>query len=42
VLDLYAGNLGSSPSGVDLTNTYFDPSKYYAEHRHDSDSQAPN
>lgn len=40
VLDLYAGNLGSNPSDVDLVHTYFGRSGYYFKARHGSDNQA--
>ena len=36
VVDLYAGHLGHSPHGVDVTNAYFDRLGYYAETRRDA------
>ena len=40
VVDLYAGHLGQSPDGVDVTNTYLDRLGYYTETRRDGE-QAP-
>ena len=40
VVDLYAGHLGQSPDGVDVTSTYLDRLGYYTETRRDGE-QAP-
>jgi len=37
VVDLYAGHLGHSPHGVDVTNAYFDRLGYFAETRRDAE-----
>ena len=40
MVDLYAGHLGRSPDGVDVTSTYLDRLGYYTETRRDGE-QAP-
>ena len=37
VVDLYAGDLGQSPHGVDVTSAYLDRLGYYAETRQDAE-----